>query len=62
MSVGAMKQFKINNVYQTLNYKSNKPKVAFVDENGYVYARKTGKAVISAKVNGKTYKITITVK
>ncbi|MCR5002276.1 MAG: Ig-like domain-containing protein, partial [Lachnospiraceae bacterium] len=62
MSVGDMKQFKIKNVYQSLNYTSNKPKVAFVDENGYVYARKTGKAVISTKVNGKTYKITITVK
>ncbi len=62
MSVGEMKLFKINKVYQTLNYSSNKPKVAFVDENGYVYARSKGIAVISTKVNGKTYKITITVK
>lgn len=45
---------------QPVVFKSNKPDVAFVDEDGYVYTRNTGKAKFTAKVDGKT--ITITVK
>jgi len=32
-----------------------------VDENGFVYARKKGKANISTKINGTTYQIAVTV-
>ena len=62
MKVGQMKQLKVNNTYQTLNYKSSKQANVFVDENGFVYARKKGKATISTKINGKTYQIKIDVK
>ncbi len=62
MKVGEMKQFKVNKVYQTLNYKSSKPAYVFVDENGFVYARKKGKATISTKINGLTCQITVDVK
>ena len=61
MKVGEMKQLKINKTYQTLNFKSSKQANAFVDENGFVYARKKGKANISTKINGTTYQIAITV-
>ena len=61
MKVGDMKQLKINKTYQTLNFKSSKQANAFVDENGFVYARKKGKANISTKINGTTYQIAITV-
>lgn len=61
MKVGEMKQFKVNKTYQTLNYKSSKQANFFVDENGFVYARKPGKAVISTKINGKTFKLTVNV-
>ena len=62
MKVGEMKQLKINKTYQTLNFKSSKQATAFVDENGFVYARKKGKANISTKINGTTYQIAIEVK
>ena len=62
MKAGEMKQFKVSKVYQTLNYKSSKQAVVFVDENGFVYARKPGKATISTKINGATYKFTVEVK
>ena len=61
MKIGEMKQFKVNNTYQTLNYKSSKQANVFVDENGFVYARKKGKANISTKINGTTYKIAVEV-
>ncbi len=61
MTVGQMKQFKVNNIYQTFNYKSSKPASAFIDENGFVYARSKGKTTISTKINGVTYKFTVNV-
>ena len=61
MKVGEMKQLKINKTYQTLNFKSSKQANVFVDENGFVYARKKGKANISTKINGTTYKIAVEV-
>ena len=62
MNAGQMKQLKLNRVYQTLNYKSSKPSVAFIDENGFIYARNPGRAVISSKINGQTFRFTVEVK
>ncbi len=45
---------------QPVVFKSTKPDIAFVDENGNVEARSKGKGKFTAKINGKT--ITITVK
>ncbi len=49
-------------VYQSVLFASNKNEIAFVDENGRVEARKSGNALITAKVNGKkiTIKVTVT--
>ncbi|MCR5250516.1 MAG: Ig-like domain-containing protein [Lachnospiraceae bacterium] len=49
-------------IYQQLIYKSSKPNVAFVDENGVLHARSTGKTKITTKLNGKTITITVTVR
>jgi len=35
--------------------------VAFADTDGTIYARKKGKTVISAKINGKTVRVTVKV-
>ena len=45
---------------QPVVFKSNKPETAFIDENGHIEARSSGKAKFTAKVNGKS--ITISVK
>ena len=46
-----------------LTWKSSKPKVASVDQSGTVIALKKGTAVITVKTfNGKTAKVTVTVK
>lgn len=47
--------------YQNVLYKSNKNNIAFVDEAGVLTARSKGKAIITAKVNGKKIKITVNV-
>lgn len=47
---------------QDVVFKSNKPEIAFVDEDGTVHARKAGKAKFTAKVDGKTITISVTVK
>lgn len=52
---------RMQDVFQTYNLKSSSAAVAFVDENGIVYARKKGKANISTTINGKAYKIAVTV-
>ena len=52
---------KATEVYQTPVWSSKKREVAFVDENGTIYARQPGKTIISTKINGKTIKISITV-
>ncbi|MCR5250074.1 MAG: Ig-like domain-containing protein [Lachnospiraceae bacterium] len=43
-------------------FTSNKSEIAYVDKTGYLVARKAGKAKLTAKVNGKTVTITVTVK
>ncbi|MCR5475357.1 MAG: Ig-like domain-containing protein [Lachnospiraceae bacterium] len=52
----------LKNVYQTVNFKSSKPAVAFIDENGVIYARNAGKTNITTSINGKTIKISLIVK
>lgn len=47
-------------VDQKTVFKSSKPDTVFIDENGHVYARESGKGKFTAKINGKT--VTISVK
>ena len=49
-----------DSLVQDVVFKSSKPDVAFVDENGHVVARRAGTSSLTTKINGK--KITITVK
>lgn len=44
-----------------VTWKSSKPSVISVNSNGKITAKKTGKATITARVNGKSYKKVITV-
>ncbi len=52
---------QMKDVYQTYLLKSSNAAVAFVDENGIVYARKKGKANITTTINGKRYQIGVIV-
>lgn len=51
-----------NATNRKVTWKSNKPKIVAVSKSGKVTAKKTGKAIITAKADGKTAKCTITVK
>ncbi len=48
----------LNSVQQPVIFKSSKNNVAYMDDNGLIHARGKGTAKITAKVNGKTVKIT----
>ncbi len=45
------------NLHQTIYYISKNPEIAFMDENGYVRARYTGKAKFESSLNKKKIKI-----
>lgn len=45
-----------------ITYKSSNKKIATVNAKGVITGKKAGKAVISVKANGKTVKVTVTVK
>ena len=51
-----------NATNRKVTWKSNKPKIAAVSKSGKVTAKKTGKAVITAKADNKTARCTVTVK
>ncbi len=59
MKVGETVAITEKETYQNILYRSNKNNIAFADEAGVITARSSGKATITAKVNGK--KITIVV-
>ncbi|MBQ9438102.1 MAG: BspA family leucine-rich repeat surface protein [Lachnospiraceae bacterium] len=56
---GMERHLKTEGNFQPIVFESNKPLIAFVDEAGVVSARAKGKAALSAKVNGKTIKVTV---
>ncbi len=53
---------KITGTKKKVTWTSTKPKIAKVSQNGKVTALKKGTATIKAKVGGKTYSCTVTVK
>ncbi|MCR5250440.1 MAG: InlB B-repeat-containing protein, partial [Lachnospiraceae bacterium] len=63
MNTGEKKQsvLEMNYLQHSVLFKSSKPDIAFLDEYGNVVARRKGKAKFSAKVNGKTITINVTV-
>lgn len=53
---------KVGGVSQNITWKSSNKKIATVDANGLITAKKAGKVTITAKANGKTAKCIVTVK
>ena len=62
IKVGKSKKLSVNDANGTVKWSSNKKKVAKVNKSGKVTGVKAGKATITAKVDGKTLKCTVTVK
>ena len=60
--VGKSIQLKIKGTKSKVKWTSNKKSVAKVNSKGKVTGKKVGKAIITAKVEKKTYKCTVTVK
>ncbi len=61
LTAGSVYQLKMENVYQTVVFVSDKPEVARVNKQGQIIASSAGKAKLTAKINGVTVKITVTV-
>ena len=59
--VGEVKKLKLTGANGTVTWKSSKKKVAAVDKNGVVTAKKAGSAKITAKNKGKKYICTVKV-
>ncbi len=59
---GFTKNLSVKDNTGTVKWKSGKPAIASVDKNGKVTAKKPGKCTITATVDGKTLKCTVTVK
>lgn len=62
LTVGKTLQLKMKNTSKKVSWSSNKKSVATVTSTGKVKAVKAGKAKITAKVSGKKYYCTVTVK
>ena len=62
MTVGQKKTLKVKNTKEKVTWKSAKPGIVKVSKKGVLTAKKAGKAVVKAKVGGKTLKCTVTVK
>lgn len=62
INVNQSYQLKVRGTTRKVTWKSSNRKVAVVSRSGKVTGKKSGKAVITAKVNKKSYKCRITVK
>lgn len=62
LQVGESAKLKLKGIKKKPKWKSSKKSVATVNKKGKVVAKKKGKAVITAKLDGKTYKCKIKVK
>lgn len=56
------KQLKLKGTSRKVTWSSSAPSVVSVNKKGKITARRTGKAIITAKVNGVKYKCKVTVK
>lgn len=56
------KQLKLKGTSRKVTWSSSAPSVVSVNKKGKITARRTGKATITAKVNGAKYKCKVTVK
>lgn len=62
LTVGQKKNLKVKNTAKKVKWSSSKCRIADVDSNGIITAKKAGKAVITAKVGKKKYTCKVTVK
>lgn len=60
--VGNTKTIKVQGTNKKVSWSSTNKSIATVSKKGVVKGIKAGKAIIKAKVGGKTYKCTVTVK
>lgn len=60
--IGSTETLKITGTSKTVSWNSSDKKVAIVNSNGKVTPKKEGTTTITAKVSGKNYKCTVTVK
>lgn len=60
--VGKTVKLKVKNTHRKVKWKSSKKSVATVSKKGVVKGKKAGKATITAKVGGKSFKCKVTVK
>lgn len=58
---GGSKMIEFASINQPVIFKSNKGETAYVDATGMIRTNRPGKAKLTAKVNGKTITITVTV-
>lgn len=61
VAIGNEEQLTINDTTQKIKWSSSNKKIATVNSNGLVKGKKVGKAEITAVVNGKSFKSTVTV-
>ncbi len=61
LASGASAAIEFASVNQTVIFRSSKGETAYVDTDGTIVANRPGKAKLTAKVNGKTITITVTV-
>lgn len=62
LTAGQKKQLSVKKTWKNVKWKSSKPGIAAVSSKGKVTAKKTGKAVITAKSGKKKQKFIVTVK
>ncbi|MCR5303373.1 MAG: S8 family serine peptidase [Lachnospiraceae bacterium] len=58
---GAPYKLNTEGVFQSVLFKSSKPKIAFVDETGTVFPRSSGTTRLTAKINGQSITVNVTV-
>ncbi|MCR4643633.1 MAG: Ig-like domain-containing protein, partial [Lachnospiraceae bacterium] len=61
MKVKTEETITLKKVDQPVFFKSSKPHIAWMDEDGVIHARSKGTAKLTAKINGKSVKITVKV-
>ena len=61
LSPGTTTKIELASIDQPVIFKSNKGEVAYVDADGTIVTNRAGKAKLTAKINGKTITITVTV-